>query len=330
MNSTTKLLAGAVVALALTVTANAETYTLHGASQFDDSHPYTQAMEKFAELVAEKYQGPETVEFVLHKNSELGSEKDYFGYMNQGISVDYAIVSPSHMSTFTRAVTIMDTPFLFRDVDHYRKSIEGGVFKPIEAELANSADVHLLGYGGGEKRHFFGTKEVGSPEKLKDFRMRIQGSPIQTKIFNAIGAAPQVIAGGEVYNAIQTGVIEGAENSANAIKQLKWYEVGPKVTLSTVAITVRPLVFSGKRMRDLPEDLQAAIIEAGAEAMEFERGLEIGNDDKLMQQLIDEGKVTTYPFENREVIVEMAEPVKNAWAEEIGAVEILAAVNAIK
>ncbi len=74
--------------------------TLHGAVQFDDGHAFTRALEKFQELTVKYYGKP--INFVLHKNSELGLEKDYFAYMNQGISVDYAIVSPAHMSTFSQ------------------------------------------------------------------------------------------------------------------------------------------------------------------------------------------------------------------------------------
>ncbi|MEM9628932.1 MAG: C4-dicarboxylate ABC transporter substrate-binding protein, partial [Pseudomonadota bacterium] len=80
--------------------ANAETITLNGASQFDEEHAFTKTMRKFEELVKDYYQGPDELEFVLHLNSELGLEKDYFAYMSQGISVDYAVVAPSHMSTF--------------------------------------------------------------------------------------------------------------------------------------------------------------------------------------------------------------------------------------
>jgi TRAP-type C4-dicarboxylate transport system substrate-binding protein len=91
--------------------------TLHGASQFNDDHAFTKAMVKFEELVKKYYGKP--VNFVLHKNSELGLEKDYFAYMNQGVSVDYAIVSPAHMSTFSKAAPFIDAPFLFRDLDHW-------------------------------------------------------------------------------------------------------------------------------------------------------------------------------------------------------------------
>ena len=303
--------------------------TLHGASQFDDRHTYTQALVRFTELVNTYYKGPEKVEFVLHKNSELGTEKDYFGYMNIGAVVDFAVTSPSHGSTFARAITIMDVPFLFRDVDHYRKAIEMGVFQPVEQEISDRADLLILGYGGGEKRHFFGRRPVRNMEELKGFDMRVMGSPIQSRVFSAVGASPTVISGSEVYNAIQTGVIEGAENSSTALLHFKWYEVAQDVSLSAVSFIVRPLMFSGKRFRKLPPDLQKAIKRAGREAMEFERELEIKIDDPLMQQLADEGKITLHTFEEREELLRLATPVKKAYAEEIGASDILQAIEQI-
>jgi TRAP-type C4-dicarboxylate transport system substrate-binding protein len=101
--------------------AAAETITLTGASQFDENHAFTKTMRKFEELVKQKYQGPEELEFVMHLNSELGLEKDYFAYMSQGISVDYAVVAPSHMSTFSEKAPLMDMPMLFRDLEHWNK-----------------------------------------------------------------------------------------------------------------------------------------------------------------------------------------------------------------
>ena len=89
-------------ALALPAAALAQApITLHGAVQFNDGHAFTRALEKFQELTVKYYGKP--INFVLHKNSELGLEKDYFAYMNQGISVDYAIVSPgAHVDVLAR------------------------------------------------------------------------------------------------------------------------------------------------------------------------------------------------------------------------------------
>ena len=94
------LAAGAVLALGLHG-AQAQTITLNGAVQFNDDHAFTRALVRFQDLVKQYYGKP--IEFVLHKNSELGLEKQYFEYMAQGRAVDYGIVSPAHMSTFSRA-----------------------------------------------------------------------------------------------------------------------------------------------------------------------------------------------------------------------------------
>ena len=116
-----KLLLAALCA-AFAIPAAAQPVTLHGASQFNDDHAFTKAMVRFEELVKKYYGKP--VNFVLHKNSELGLEKQYFEYMAQGKAVDYAIVSPAHMSTFSKAAPFIDAPFLFRDLDHWNKVLD--------------------------------------------------------------------------------------------------------------------------------------------------------------------------------------------------------------
>ena len=191
--------------LAFPVAAGAQqVITLHGASQFNDDHAFTKAMVKFEELVKKYYGKP--INFVLHRNSELGLEKDYFAYMNQGISVDYAIVSPAHMSTFSKAAPFIDAPFLFRDLDHWNKVLDADVLKPVADEVAQKAQVMLIGYAGGGTRNIFANKPVRNLAEMKGLKVRVQGAPIWSKTFAAIGMSPTVIAYNEVYNAIQNNL----------------------------------------------------------------------------------------------------------------------------
>ena len=101
---------------AYAVPAQAQNISLNGAVQFNDDHAFTKALVRFEELVKKYYGKP--IDFVLHKNSSLGLEKQYFEYMAQGKAVDYGIVSPAHMSTFSKAAPFIDAPFLFRDLNH--------------------------------------------------------------------------------------------------------------------------------------------------------------------------------------------------------------------
>ena len=302
--------------------------TLKGATQFDEDHAFTRTIRKFEELVKKYYGKP--VEFDLYLNSELGLEKDYFAYMSQGLSVDYAIVSPSHMSTFSAAAPLMDMPFLFRNLDHWNKVLDSDAFQPIADEISQKADVSLIGYAGGGVRNLIVKKPITNLEELKGLSLRVMGAPIQTRIFQAIGASPTVIAYSEIYNAIQTGVIDGAENEAAGLQQMKFYEVGPEISETQHAITVRPLCFSGKTFRGLPPDLQAAINKAGREAGAFGRHLESTEDAAILSQLKKESKVRTHQFTQRDELMRLAEPVKAAYAEEINATQVLARVNALE
>ncbi|MEQ8701006.1 MAG: TRAP transporter substrate-binding protein, partial [Bauldia litoralis] len=287
--------------------------TLVGASQFDENHAFTKTMRKFEELVQACYTD-EPVNFELHLNSELGLEKDYVAYMNQGLSVDYAVASPAHMSTFSKMAPLMDMPFLFRDEDHWQKVLEQDGLKPVADDILKTADVILLGYAGGGTRNVFANKKISNLEEMQDLPIRMQGAPIWTRVFDAIGAAPTVIAYNEVYNGISTGVIEAAENEAAGIEQMKFYEVGPDISLTQHAITVRPIAFSGKTMDRLPEDLQACVRSAGMEAGKYGREIESSEDSKKLEAMESQGLLKTHAFTERDKLLELAEPVKRAYA----------------
>jgi TRAP-type transport system periplasmic protein len=302
--------------------------TLHGASQFSDEHAFTKAMVKFEELV-KKYSG-KPVSFVLHKNSELGLEKDYFAYMNQGKAVDYAIVSPAHMSTFSKAAPFIDAPFIFRDLEHWNKVLDQDVLKPIADEIAQKADVMLIGYAGGGTRNIFVNKPVRNMAELKGLKVRVQGAPIWSRTFAAAGMSPTVIAYNEVYNAIQNGVIQAGENEAAGVEQMKFYEVGPNLAMTQHAITIRPLCFSGKTFKSLDKNLQAAVLKAGKEAGAYGRQIESSEDEQKLVALEKSGKLKRIPFSDRAQMQKAVEPVIRDYAKEIGADSILAKINAIK
>jgi tripartite ATP-independent transporter DctP family solute receptor len=310
------------------IAAAQPTITLHGASQFNDDHAFTKAMVKFEELVKKYYGKPVT--FVLHKNSELGLEKDYFAYMNQGKAVDYAIVSPAHMSTFSRAAPFIDAPFIFRDLPHWNKVLDADLLKPIADEIAQKADVMLIGYAGGGTRNIFVNKPVRNLAEMKALKVRVQGAPIWSRTFAAVGMSPTVIAYNEVYNAIQNGVIAAGENEAAGVEQMKFYEVGPHLSVTEHAITIRPLCFSGKTFKGLPGELQAAILRAGKEAGAYGRQIESSEDAAKLDALEKAGKLKRVPFTDRAQMKKLVDPVIEAYAREIGAEGILAKINAIK
>ena len=320
-------LALSATALAAPAVRSQAQITLHGASQFNDDHAFTKCMAKFAELTQQYFGKP--INFVMHKNSELGLEKDYFAYMNQGISVDYAIVSPAHMSTFAKAAPFIDAPFLFRDLAHWNKVLDADILKPVADEVAQRADVMLVGYAGGGVRNIFSNKPASTLAELKGLKVRVQGAPIWSRTFTAIGMAPTVIAYNEVYNAIQNGVINAGENEAAGVESMKFFEVGPNLLMTEHAITIRPLCFSGKSYKRMPPELQAAIVKAGKEAGAYGRQVESSEDSQKLEALEKAGKLKRIPFNERDAMKKLVDPVMAAYAKEIGADKIYEQLNAV-
>jgi len=310
--------------------AQADKITLHGASQFDEKHAFTRLMRKFEQLTKQYYSGEHELEFVMHLNSELGLEKDYVAYMNQGLSVDYAVAAPSHMSTFSKLATLLDPPMLYRDAGHWSKVLSSDVLQPIVDDIYKRADILVLGYGGGGVRHLIVNKPVTNMAEIKNVPIRVMGAPIQTKLFNAFGMSPNVIAYAEVYNAIQTGVIDAAENEAAGIRQMKFYEVGPNISLTAHSITVRPLAFSGKTLRSLPKDLQAAIVQAGKDAGTYGRVTELTEGSGIMAEMESQGKLKTINFTEREKLIAAATPVLIEYFKDLGQSALYNAIQAVK
>ncbi|GGC56920.1 C4-dicarboxylate ABC transporter substrate-binding protein [Siccirubricoccus deserti] len=301
--------------------------TLNGASQFGDEHPYTRAMVRFEALVKQYYGKP--VNFVLHKNSSLGLEKQYFEYMAQGRAVDYAIVSPAHMSTFSKAAPFVDAPFIFRDLAHWNAVLDQDLFKPVADEVERRARVAMIGYGGGGVRNIFFNKRVTNLAELRGLKVRVQGAPIWSRTFAAVGMSPTVIAYNEIYNAIQNNVIDGGENEAAGVEQMRFFEVAPQLSMTQHAITIRPLCFSVQSLNRLPTDLQAAIRRAGKEASAYHREAESGADGQILEALEKAGKLHRVEFTQRAEMKRLVDPVMAAYAREIDAEAILNRINAL-
>jgi tripartite ATP-independent transporter DctP family solute receptor len=319
---------GSVALVAAPSVLRAQTaITLNGASQFNDDHAFTRALTRFGELV-NKYYGKQPVNFVIHKNSSLGLEKQYFEYMSQGKAVDFAIVSPAHMSTFAKSAPFIDAPFVFRDVAHMNKVIELDLLKPINDEVTAKAGVMMIGQAGGGTRNIFANKPIKNLDEIKGLKVRVQGAPIWSRTFAAVGMSPTVIAYNEVYNGIQNGVIQAGENEAAGVEAMKFYEVAPNLSMTQHAVSIRPICFSVKTLQALPKDLQDAVMKAGKEAGDYGRQLESSEDSQKLDKLQSEGKLKKITFEDRTQMKKLVDPVMEAYAKEIGAEEIYKKINA--
>src|SRR6056297_256881 len=302
--------------------------TLVGAAMVPEDHVYTRSMEKFGELVKEYYSGALDVE--VHHSGDLGEEKDFFEYMMAGDAVDFAVISPGWIANWDDQFAFLDTPFLWRNLDHWQAGMESEVFASLE-ENVRDRGVRILGYAGGGQRNLILSKEISSVQDLSSIKMRVQGSPIQARVFNATGIQATPMDYLEVYNAIKTGVIDGLENEASSLITMKFYEVAPYIVLTNHTITIRPLCFSEKRFNSFPKELQEAIKKAGVEAAAWAREEEVSAAPKILSELESEDKITTIPFdEGAAKMRERALPVIEDYAAELGVAEVYENIKTIR
>jgi TRAP-type C4-dicarboxylate transport system substrate-binding protein len=188
----------------------------------------------------------------------------------------------------------------------------------------------LIGYAGGGVRNIFVNKPVRNLQDMKGLKVRVQGAPIWSKTFSAVGMAPTVIAYNEIYNAIQNNVIAAGENEAAGVEQMKFYEVAPQLSMTRHAITIRPICFSTKSFNKLDKGMQAAVVRAGKEAGAYGRKTESSEDEQKLIALEKAGKLKRIPFTDGAQMKKLVDPVMAEYAKEIGADGIYAKINAIK
>lgn len=213
-------LAAAVVGLALAGAAEART-TLRLGHGLAKGHPVDVSMEEFAKLVRERSKGDLDVR--VFPAGQLGQQRELIEQMQNG-AIDLVHANASPLGAFEASYGVYDLPYLFRDADHFFKVVDG----PVGEEVLNSsrpkAFVGLSYYDNGT-RSFYANKPLPTPGALKGLKVRVQPGPVATRMVDLLGATATPIPWGEVYTALQSGVVDGAENNVTALTLARHGEV---------------------------------------------------------------------------------------------------------
>ena len=160
---------------------------------------------------------------------------------------------------------------------------------------------------------------------MKGLKIRTMENPAHLDVFSSFGASPLPMSYSELYTALETGVIDGAEAANSNYWGNRIYEVGPNWAQIGWLHLVAPLVISKSFYDSLPPDLQKVLDDTGREIAAFERELYSERDEALLSQLEEAGVNVTYP--SREAFVEAAQPVYEKWAEDVGGMEKIQAIR---
>lgn len=322
-----KLVAAGVL-LAFGLGAHAAPIIIKYSHVVADVTPKGQAALKFKELAEKKLAGK--VEVQVFSNSQLfGDGKE----MEALVLGDVQIIAPSlaKFSKYTPKLQIFDLPFLFTDiaaVDRFQASKDG-------QDLLRSMEkkgIVGLGYLHNGMKQLSANVPLGSPSDAKGLKFRIQSSDVLEAQFKAVGGNPQKLAFAEVYQALQTGVVDGTENPWSNIYSKKFHEVQKYIMDSNHGVLDYMVIANAGWWKKLPADVQKGLSEAMTESIKFGNKVAFEEDAAFRAKVISEKKATVLPMSKEHLAAwrTAMQPVWKKFEGDIGADLIQAAQKANK
>ena len=281
-------------------------YSWRLAEVHPEGYPTTLGDEKFAELVEEKSGGRITID--VFPGAQLGEESDAIEQVQIG-SIEFTRVSSAPMTEFASGMGLFGLPYIWDDADHLWRFLddENGGRKLLGG--LEEAGFHGVTYMDPGARSFYTTdKVVESPDDIKGLKIRVQESQVIIDFVEALGGSPTPMDYGEVYSALQSGLIDGAENNAPSYHSASHFEVAKNLTLDEHMRVAEILVMNTGVWDGLSAEDKAIIEEAAAEAAEFQRANWDEQVEKDMAALKKEG-VTVTEIDDLEPWREATRPV---------------------
>lgn len=240
----------------------AEKVTLKLAHNLERSHVVHQAFEYMAKEVKQLSDGKMTIR--IYPSSQMGSARETMELLQNG-ALDMTKGSASDLESFDSVYAIYNLPYLFKDQAHFNKVVFGDVGKEIMTSSKDKGFFSLAAYVAGT-RSFYAKKPITKPEDLKGLKIRVQASPTTLKMIELMGGAPTPISFGEVYTAMQQGVVDGAENNVPSWVQTRHIEIAKIFSEDEHASIPDFLVVSSKTWSKLTTDQQQILIKAAKDS----------------------------------------------------------------
>lgn len=270
--------AAALVIAAAAGTASAQT-VLRSADIHPDGYPTVEAVKYMGQVLEQKTGGKLKVQMFFA--AQLGQEKDTIEQTRFGV-IDMNRVNLAPFNNLIPETGILGLPFIFRSIEHMHKVVDG----PIGAEILKAFEPHgLIGLGFYDSgaRSFYNSKHpITSLDDMRGLRIRVQQSDMFISLVRALGANATPMPFGEVYSALQTGVIDGAENNYPSYESTHHYEVAKYYSLTEHSMSPEVLVMSKISWDRLSPADQQAVREAAQASVPKMRELWNARDEKSL------------------------------------------------
>ncbi|HAP55924.1 MAG: TRAP transporter substrate-binding protein [Spirochaetia bacterium] len=248
--------------------AQAKPIVLRLAETHPQDYPTTKGDYEFARLVKERSGG--RIQIEVYYGSQLGQEKAVIEQVQFG-AIDMTRVSISPVASFVPKLNAFQMPYLYRDEAHMWKVLKGDIGKGLLASLEPFGFIGLGWFEAGSRNFYNSKRPITKPEELKGLKIRVQESELMMGLVSAFGAVPTPMAYGEVYSALQTGVVDGAENNWPSYFSTSHYEVAKYFCLDEHTRVPEIIIGSKISLGRLSKADQDLIKQAALDAIDYQR-----------------------------------------------------------
>ena len=278
----------------------------------DTKHPYQIGAEHFAKRAAELTKGK--VEVQIYTSSQLGNERELVEAMQVG-TIEMGASTSAVAARFVKEIEIFNLPFLFKDFQHLYKIFDSQFGEDLN-QASQKKGLRILAWWAGGSRSIYARKPISDLASMKGMKIRTIESPVVVATWKALGLIPTPIPFGEVYTALQQGVVDAGEGNVISYESMKFDEVAPYLSHIKYLITVQLLLIGENFFKGLPAEVQPALIQAGKDCVAVERKANEEAEEKIIELLKKKKRTVVIP--NLDPFIAGVQPVYEQYGKAIG------------
>lgn len=318
-------IAAAIAALLFGFSVSAQDFTLRAGHDQPVGSMYDEGHQMFKKLVEERSKG--RIRVNVFPAAQLGAEVAMVEGLRLG-TIDVICANAPNAAAFIPELGLFSVAYLFKDIQHFERVVNDPKFVQRMESLVASKNlgIRLVGFYAAGVRNVYSRKgSVASPDDLKGVKIRVQNNPIEVKVWRTFGAIPTPMNFGEVYQALQSGVLDAAENGLAVIESNKHFEAAKYVSQTEHQRNLSALYVNEKKLASMPKDLQEIVLQAAKEASVHERKKDAELVAAAADRLKSRGAVLTSPDKSR--FIQLIAPIQDEVARELKATELLQLVR---
>jgi tripartite ATP-independent transporter DctP family solute receptor len=292
----------------------------------ETTYPTTQGDIEFARLVNVGTQG--RVHITVYDNGQLGQDEKAIVEQTQMGAMDFARISLAPLAQFVPALNVLTLPYIYRDGIHMWKVLQGPIGQKLLSGIDKANLVGLAYYDAGARNFYNSKKEIKSLADLKGLKFRVQQAKLPMDMVTALGASPTPMATGDVYSAIQTHVIDGAENNWPSYISFSHYEVAKYFTVDGHTRVPEVLVASKISLSKLTKADQDVVMKSAAASIDYQKALWAKSEKDNEAKAKAAGCIITYL--DAKTLAEFQKAVQPMYADYKEFADLIAQIQAVK